>query len=356
MKTHGYDWKNVHEDVNSGIVMSSYGGDNIAYHALTEAKTGIDLHRCHEQKSKDEVYNESLVKLLDCPQIQENWKNIVTLDPLGMYAKRPTIAAISAKLDLRDVDVKKDGVIVNKNGTINTTKIAVEQVWNIKKLAERIKTPEDSVRKSLYKYHNNPNILDKNLNVYLPSIGGISIFCFGDISKLSDKNTKVAVRVHDACLNSDCFRGTICTCAPYLMFAIEQCVKTAQEGGVGIIAYFRKEGRALGEVVKFRVYGARTAQEGGDTADKYFYQTESIAGIKDSRHQELMPDVLLWLGIKRIDYLLSMSNEKYDAIISLGIKVINRIELPDSYIHEDSKVEITAKIASGYFSNIPVKL
>lgn len=31
-----------------------------------------------------------------------------------MYAHKPTIAAIDARLDLRD------GVIVNKNGTINT--------------------------------------------------------------------------------------------------------------------------------------------------------------------------------------------------------------------------------------------
>jgi hypothetical protein len=40
------------------------------------------------------------------------------------------------------------------------------------------------------------------------------------------------------------------TCRPYLVHAIEECAKTAQKGGVGVIAYFRKEGRALGEVTK----------------------------------------------------------------------------------------------------------
>lgn len=34
-------------------------------------------------------------------------------------------------------------------------------------------------------------------------------------------------------------------------------MKTAQEGGVGLIVYFRKEGRALGEVTKYLVYNAR---------------------------------------------------------------------------------------------------
>merc|ERR1719319_1621311 len=82
-----------------------------------------------------------------------------------------------------------------------------------------------------------------------------------------------------------------------------------------------KRGRSLGEVTKYRVYNARKNQSGGDTADKYFFHTESIAGIRDARFQTMMPDVLNWLGINRIDWLLSMSNEKYDAITSAGIQV-----------------------------------
>ena len=42
----------------------------------------------------------------------------------------------------------------------------------------------------------------------------------------------------------------ICTCRPYLIYGIEEAVKCAQRGGVGLIVYFRKEGRALGEVTK----------------------------------------------------------------------------------------------------------
>jgi hypothetical protein len=42
----------------------------------------------------------------------------------------------------------------------------------------------------------------------------------------------------------------ICTCRPYLIYGIEEAIKCAQRGGVGLIVYFRKEGRALGEVTK----------------------------------------------------------------------------------------------------------
>jgi GTP cyclohydrolase II len=66
--------------------------------------------------------------------------------------------------------------------------------------------------------------------------------------------------VHDECNGSDVFGSDICTCRPYLTHAIEECIQMAQQGGVGLIAYSRKEGRALGEVTKFLVYNARKRQ------------------------------------------------------------------------------------------------
>ena len=92
-------------------------------------------------------------------------------------------------------------------------------------------------------------------------------------------------------------------------------MKEAQTGGVGVIVYNRKEGRALGEVTKFLVYNARKRQEGGDQAATYFERTECVAGVQDARFQQLMPDVLHWLGVTRIDRLMSMSNMKYDAMV-----------------------------------------
>ena len=49
---------------------------------------------------------------------------------------------------------------------------------------------------------------------------------------------------HDECNGSDVFGSDICTCRPYLAHGIEGCVKAAQNGGVGLIVYCRKEARA----------------------------------------------------------------------------------------------------------------
>lgn len=68
------------------------------------------------------------------------------------------------------------------------------------------------------------------------------------------------------------------------------------------------------------------------------------------RFQELMPDVLHWLGVTRIDRLVSMSNLKYNAITHSGIEVVQRIAIPPELIPADAQVEIEAKKASGYYS------
>lgn len=163
---------------------------------------------------------------------------------------------------------------------------------------------------------------------------------------MSDPKCKLALRVHDECNGSDVFGSDICTCRPYLTFGIEEAVKEAQKGGSGVVIYFRKEGRALGEVTKYLVYNAR--KRGEDRASEYFKRTENIAGVKDMRFQALMPDILHWLGITKIDRMLSMSNMKHDAIVEQGIPIHERVPIPDDMIPADSRVEIDAKIQAGY--------
>ncbi|KAH0563106.1 hypothetical protein GP486_002324 [Trichoglossum hirsutum] len=109
---------------------------------------------------------------------------------------------------------------------------------------------------------------------------------------MSDPSVRLALRVHDECNGSDVFGSDICTCRPYLIFGVEEAVKEAQKGGSGVVIYFRKEGRALGEV----------------------------------------------------------TNMKHDAIVEQGIPIHERVPIPDEMIPEDSRVEIDAKIHAGYFT------
>ncbi|WVQ63465.1 uncharacterized protein L199_001618 [Kwoniella botswanensis] len=315
----------------------------------------------------------------------EGWfgDKIVSFDPWGamsqeIWAKeyadgldvRPTISQTKAHIKIEELDVLArkgefpvDGDIVIKSPElaafpgvdqgveVNTYKAAVDPVWYLPGVAARLGIDESILRRALFEDTGGmyPELLTRpDIKIFLPPIGGMTIYIMGDPAKLQDPNVEITCRPHDSCSGSDVFGSDICTCRPYLIFGISEAIKCAQRGGVGVIVYFQKEGRALGEVTKYMVYNRR--KRGGDSAAEYFNNTEVVAGVKDARHQALMPDVLHFLGIKKITNLISMSNMKYDAIVGSGIEVINRYEIPEELIPADGRVEIDAKIQSGYFS------
>lgn len=350
--TGDYNWKGVHEDLENGLYAGSYGWDNAAYWGIAEQKAGIDLKEWYKTRTEAEFYLPEFKELIEDPETQKDWENIVTFDPMGMYSHPPTIAACQARLDMPELrDLHRDGKIVLDNGEIVSSKCAVYYSWNLPALAGRLDLTEKELRECLHRYSHDPKLLDPKVRTYIPAVGGCTIYTFGDPRKLRDPKTETAVRVHDECIGSDVFGSDICSCRPYLIFALRQAIECAQRGGVGVVVYFRKEGRSLGEVIKFRVYNARINQSGGDRPEMYFHHTEAIAGIRDARFQTMMPDVLNWLGLRRIDWLCSMSNEKYEAITGAGIRVMQRVDLPEDYVKESMKVELDAKIASGYHSD-----
>jgi GTP cyclohydrolase II len=63
-----------------------------------------------------------------------------------------------------------------------------------------------------------------------------------------------------------------------------------------------------------------------------------------------MPDVLHWLGIARIDRFVSMSDMKHDALVSQGVRIVERVPIPDELVPADAQVEMVAKKAAGYYS------
>lgn len=303
---------------------------------------------------------------------------IVSIDPWGHmvadefsdelaagYDIRPTIAITKARIQLPEMReaisagrVTPDGKVLHASGEASVTKAAIEPVWYLPGLAARLNIKEGDLRRALFEYtgHMFPELVTRSdLKVFLPPIGNITLYIFGDVEALWDGEREVACRVHDECNGSDVFGSDICTCRPYLTHGIEECVKSAQKDGAGLIVYNRKEGRALGEVVKFLVYNARKRNPAGDTAAAYFEKTECVAGVQDMRFQDLMPDVFHWLGIKRIHRWISMSNMKFDAMASQGIEIVKRVPIPDELIPADASVEMDAKKAAGYFVDETVK-
>lgn len=298
-------------------------------------------------------------------------KKIVSMDPLGHnpvqffrehmekgYDIRPTIAITRAHIDLPECKeairvgrLEPDGKVLTGDGQSHISKVAVEPVWHLPGIAERFGCTEQVLRECLFRETNMmyPELITRpDVKVFLPPIGGLTVYIWGDPALIPDEDVELTVRVHDECNGSDVFGSDICTCRPYLTHAIEECIRTAQKGGTGIVIYYRKEGRALGEVTKYLVYNMRKRQEGGDRAEEYFNCTQHVAGVTDSRFQAIMPDPLHWLGVTKIHRLISMSNMKYDAITGSGIKVVERVPIPPELVPKDAAVEITAKVFEGY--------
>lgn len=347
--------------------IGAHSGSYSIYYALALASKELDPdHR------PDFTNSEPAVNIGPFPQWADK-KKIVAMDPWGHVVPwqwkdvvdkenvdlRPTIAITKAHMKLSELEesvrsgrLVPDGkVCLNSAGELAVTKFAVEPVWYLPGVAERFGIDEGALRRSLFEHTGGmyPELITRgDIKVFLPPIGGLTVYVFGDPANMSDPSKRLALRIHDECNGSDVFGSDICTCRPYLIFGIEEAVKEAQNGGTGVVIYFRKEGRALGEVTKYLVYNAR--KRGEDRASDYFKRTENIAGVKDMRFQALMPDILHWLGITKIDRMLSMSNMKHDAIVGQGIPIHERVELPESWIPADSRVEIDAKITAGYFT------
>ena len=355
-------------------VIGTHSGSYSVYRALAVAAGALDpTHRA-------DLTNTSPTDLIGpYPQWSEPGR-IVSLDPWGAAVAdvfreqiaagidiRPSIAVTKAHIELPEMReaiaagrLKPDGKILLANGSAVVTKAAIEPVWWLPGVAQRFGCTEAELRRILFEETGGmyPELVTRSdLEVFLPPIGGQTVYILGNPHDLANPKIPLTARVHDECNGSDVFGSDICTCRPYLTHAIEECIRGAQAvevgglGGVGLIAYSRKEGRALGEVTKFLVYNARKRQVGGDSADKYFLRTECVAGVQDMRFQELMPDVLHWLGVRKIHRLVSMSNMKYDALVNSGIEIGERVAIPDDLVPADAKVEIEAKMAAGYFTD-----
>lgn len=354
-------------DPDARNVIGTHSGSYAVYRALAVAAKALDpMH-------KPDLTNTSPTDRIGPYPSWAGAERIVSIDPYGAIVAevfadelargidiRPTIAVTKAHIDMPElVDaveagrLKVDGNIMKSLREIRVTKAAIEPVWHLPGVAKRFGCTESELRRTLFEQTGGmfPELVTRgDLEVFLPPIGGQTLYIFGNPADLANPNVPLTARVHDECNGSDVFGSDICTCRPYLAHAIEECVRGAQQGGVGLIVYFRKEGRALGEVTKFLVYNARKRQEGGDSAAKYFARTECVAGVQDMRFQELMPDVLHWLGVQKIHRLVSMSNMKHDAIVRAGIAVGERVRIPDYLIPADARVEMDAKMAAGYFT------
>ena len=210
-------------------MIGTHSGSYSVYRALSIAKG--DLSVTHKP---DLTNTQPVVDIGPHPQWFDADK-IVSVDPWGLRVAsdfrgkledgidiRPTIAITRARIAIpefqslvKNGQMKVDGEIVTKTGDINATKVAVEPVWHLPGIAKRFDIDESTLRQSLFQHTGGmfPELVTRtDLEVFLPPIGGATIYIFGDIEAITDPDREVACRVHDECNGSDVFGSDICTC------------------------------------------------------------------------------------------------------------------------------------------------
>ena len=235
-------------------VIGSHGGSYAVYRALAVSAGALDPIR-----RPDLTNTFPAATIGPFPQWSEP-SRIVALDPGGHLVAenfrteiaegtdiRPSIAVTRARLDLPEIRdamaakrLKPDGTVVHANGSVSVVKIAIDPVWYLPGVAQRFGTSETKLRRTLFEQTAGmfPELVTRpDMQVFLPPIGGTTVYLFGDVTKLPDHRTKITCRVHDECNGSDVFGSDICTCRPYLIHGIEECARGAQEGGLGLVVY-----------------------------------------------------------------------------------------------------------------------
>jgi GTP cyclohydrolase N terminal len=132
---------------------------------------------------------------------------------------RPTIAVTKAHMRLLEIEksVKEgrlnvDGkIVLNDMGELAVTKgaqsygvvltvVAVEPVWYLPGVAARFGIDEGVLRRGLFEDTGGsyPELITRgDLKLFLPPIGGLTVYIFGNVANISDPTKKLALRVHD---------------------------------------------------------------------------------------------------------------------------------------------------------------
>ena len=74
-------------------------------------------------------------------------------------------------------------------GDVAVTKAAIDPVWYLPGIAARFNVSEDKLRRTLFEQTGGmyPELVTRpDLSVFLPPIGGITLYIFGDPAALSD--------------------------------------------------------------------------------------------------------------------------------------------------------------------------
>ena len=209
-------------------VIGTHSGSYSVYRALAVAAGAL------KREHKADLTNTAPTDTIGpYPQWSEPGR-IVSLDPWGAqvaevfatelaagYDIRPTIAITKAHVILPEViealqkgRLKADGKFLTAGGAAMVTKAAIEPVWYLPEVARRFGCSETDLRRTLFEETGGmyPELVTRSdLEVFLPPIGGQTLYIFGNPRDLANPEVELTARIHDECNGSDVFGSDICT-------------------------------------------------------------------------------------------------------------------------------------------------
>ena len=198
-------------------VIGTHSGSYSVYRALAVAAGAL------KREHKADLTNTMPTDVIGpYPQWSEPGR-IVAMDPWGAtiasefaaelaagYDIRPTIAVTQAHVILPEViealqagRLQADGKFLTAGGAATVTKVAVEPVWFLPEVAHRFGCTEAELRRVLFEETGGmyPELVTRSdLEVFLPPIGGLTAYIFGNPRDLANPDVELTARVHESYL------------------------------------------------------------------------------------------------------------------------------------------------------------
>src|SRR5688572_24966967 len=162
--------------------IGAHGGAYSVYRALAVASGAMD-----PMVRPELVNTHPVVPVGPHPQWSEAGK-IVSLDPWGARIAEDFASEIAEAM--RAGRLKADGSVLHETGDVAVTKAAIDPVWHLPGVAARFGVEEQQLRRVLFEQTGGmyPELVTRpDVAVFLPPIGGITLYIFGDATKLGDK-------------------------------------------------------------------------------------------------------------------------------------------------------------------------
>jgi GTP cyclohydrolase II len=149
------------------------------------------------------------------------------------------------------------------------------------------------------------------------------------------------VRIHSQCTTGDVFHSLRCDCHDQLQLAL----RVIASEGSGILLYEHQEGRGIGLMEKLRAYELQ--DQGYDTIDANLH----LGHAADLRDYRLAVDILRFLDIPSLR-LMTNNPEKINAILSSGIKIVDRLSADVPISTHSAKYLATKREKMGHLSGL----